>query len=194
MHVEAKSHKVYDHTATWVGQKVTVEVTIHDGMLDLRPNGVGDRQLRHDLWARFGKICCEGNINELDLGGTVEFKFKKCYKIQMVSQQTTLGHLRIQRLSRVLIVVSRALIKPLSSQVLDFCTDIVETTEDVMIIEMTAEETTQALTVGMLRKVPRLWRTPRPKNDKQEMVPIHVSPWNLLRTKLSMEEKGKLSP
>jgi len=29
-----------------VGRKVTVEVTIHDVMLDLRPNGVGGMHLR----------------------------------------------------------------------------------------------------------------------------------------------------
>ena len=39
-----------------VGLKVTIEVTIHDWMFDLRPNEVGDRHLRHNLWARFGKI------------------------------------------------------------------------------------------------------------------------------------------
>ncbi len=41
-----------------VGWKVTSVVTIHDVMLDLRLNGVGDRQLRQTLWERFGKICC----------------------------------------------------------------------------------------------------------------------------------------
>ena len=46
-----------DYAATQVGQKVTIEVTIHDGMLDLRTNGMGGRHLRRDLWARFGKIC-----------------------------------------------------------------------------------------------------------------------------------------
>ena len=43
--------------ATWVGQKVTAGVAIHDVMLDLRLNGVGDKNLRCNLWARFGKIC-----------------------------------------------------------------------------------------------------------------------------------------
>lgn len=42
----------------WVGQKVIVEVTIHDGMLDLRPNGAGNRHLRCDLWEKSRKICC----------------------------------------------------------------------------------------------------------------------------------------
>ena len=70
------------YATTQVGQKVTIEVTIHDGILDLRPNAVGGKHLRLDLWARFGKICCEGTINEPDLGGTVELKFKKHYKLQ----------------------------------------------------------------------------------------------------------------
>jgi len=32
-----------------VGQKVTVEVTIHNGMLELRPKGAGGRHLRCDF-------------------------------------------------------------------------------------------------------------------------------------------------
>jgi len=91
---------------------VTIEVTIHDGMLDLTPNGAGDKQLRCELWARFGKIYHQGSINEPVLGGTFEFKFKKCYKVQRATQQTILGHLRIEQLSRALIVVSRELIEP----------------------------------------------------------------------------------
>jgi len=83
-------------------------------MLDLRPNGVGGKHLRHDLWARFGKICHQGSINELDLGGAVEFKFKKHYKLQGAAQKTTLGHLRIELLGRALIVVCETLIEPLS--------------------------------------------------------------------------------
>jgi hypothetical protein len=96
--------------------------------------------LRRDLWARFGKICRQESINEPELGGTVEFKFKKHYKIQRATQQTTLGHLRIERLSRALSVVSRALIEPLSSRVIDFCLDTMATTKDGMeITEMTTE-------------------------------------------------------
>lgn len=45
-------------TAARVGWEVTVDVTVHDGMSDLRPNGVGGEHLRHNLLARFGKICC----------------------------------------------------------------------------------------------------------------------------------------
>jgi len=55
------------YAATWVVQKVTIRVIIHDVMLDLRPNVAGDRHLRHDLWERFGKICRQESINELDL-------------------------------------------------------------------------------------------------------------------------------
>ena len=46
--------------------------------------------------------------------------------------------------------------------------------------------------VGIVTKIPKLSRTPRPKKDKQAMVPMHVSPRNPLRTKLIMEE-GRLS-
>ena len=41
------------YATTRVGREVTVEVTIHDGMCHLRPNGVGSGHLRRDLWARF---------------------------------------------------------------------------------------------------------------------------------------------
>ena len=89
-----------------IGREVTIGVTIHDGMLDLRPNGVESRHLGCNLWARFGKIFCQESINEPKLGGMVEFEFKKNYKIQRATQQTTLGHFRIERLSETLSVVS----------------------------------------------------------------------------------------
>ena len=107
-------------TTTQVGWKVTIEVTIHDVILQLRPNGVGDRHLRRDLWARFGKIYCQASISEPDLGGIVEFKFTRQYKLQGATQQEKLGHLRIEQLynprslSRALFDLCRALIKPLS--------------------------------------------------------------------------------
>jgi len=119
---------------------VNVEVTIHYGILNLRPNGVGSRHLRCDLWVRFGKTYRQESINEPELEVMVEFEFRKCFKIQRATQQTTLGRLRIERLSRALSVVSQALIEPLSSQVLDFQTTMMETAQDVMeIIEMTSE-------------------------------------------------------
>jgi len=100
-----------------VGQKVTVEVNIHDWILNLRPNGVGSRHLRHDLWAIFWKISHQESINEPELGRMIKFKFKKCYKIQRAAQQKTLDHLQIERLSRALSVVSQVLINPLSLRV-----------------------------------------------------------------------------
>jgi len=72
---------------------MTFDVTIDDGMLNLRPNGVGDWNLRCNLWVRFGKIYCQGSINELELAGMVKIKFKKHYKTQRATQQRTLGHL-----------------------------------------------------------------------------------------------------
>jgi len=74
------------------------------------------------------------------------------------------------------------------------------TTEDVMeITKMTVEEVTQALTMGdapkgvrIVEKILKSPHTPRPKKDKQVMVPIRVSPRNPLRTKMLMEEKGKV--
>jgi len=87
-------------TVTQVGWEVTIGVTIHDEMFDLRPNGADVGHLRRELWERFGKICCQESINGPKLGGVIEFKFKRCHKTHKASQQTTLGHLRIERLSR----------------------------------------------------------------------------------------------
>ena len=72
--------------------------------------------------------------------------------------------------------------------------------EEVMEIkEMTAEEAAHALTmgdasegVGIVEEILKSPPMPRPKKDKQVMVLARVSPRNLLRTKLSMEEKGRV--
>ena len=74
-----------------------------------------------------------------------------------------------------------------------------ETPEEAMDTRvMTAEEAVQAITevevlesARIVAKIPKSPRTPRPKKDKQAMVPMCVSPRNPLRTKLTMEEKGK---
>lgn len=44
----------------------------------------------------------------------------------------------------------------------------------------------------IVAKIQKSLRTPRVKKDKQVMVPLCVSSWNPLRTKLLMEEKGKV--
>lgn len=63
---------------------------------------------------------------------------------------------------------------------------------------MTAEETTQTLTMGDVPKgdgivveIPNSPCTPRPKKDKQAADHVCVSPWNPLCKKMSMEDKGK---
>lgn len=53
-----------------VGWEMSDEVTIHDVMLNVRPNGVGNMHLRCDLWVRFGKICRQESINGPKLGET----------------------------------------------------------------------------------------------------------------------------
>ena len=45
--------------------------------------------------------------------------------------------------------------------------------------------------LGWLLKIPKSTRMPRPKKDKQPMVLVRVSPKNLLRMRLAIEEKGK---
>ena len=76
LRAEAKSHKVHDRAggvcaAARVGQKVTVEVTIHDLMVGLRPNRASCRHLRQTLRGRFLKICRQSIINGPNVGGTV---------------------------------------------------------------------------------------------------------------------------
>ena len=72
--------------AMWVGWEVTVGIVVHEGMSDLRPNGAGGGYLRQELWARFQKIFYQENIDGPKLGGTAEFKFKRCYKTPRASQ------------------------------------------------------------------------------------------------------------
>jgi len=67
------------------------------------------------------------------------------------------------------------------------------------IAEMTAKETMRDLTIedahegtGIVAEIPKSPCMSRPKKDKQPMVLVHMSPRNLLRTKLTMEEKGKV--
>ena len=128
---------------------MTIGVTIHDVMLDLRPNGAGGRHLRCTLWEIYGKIFHQGSINELDLGGTIEFEFKRHYKFQWVTQQTTLGHLRIELLwtQRSMnpylfdVLKSKALFEHLPEPLRDLWNNSMTTPEEAMdISEMTTEE------------------------------------------------------
>ena len=72
------------YTAMQVCWEVTVGVTIHDEMSDLRPNGASGGHLRHELWENFGKICYQESISGPKLGGRVEFKFERRYKTNRV--------------------------------------------------------------------------------------------------------------
>ena len=136
---------------------MTVSVTIHDVMLGLRSNGVGGKHLRQTLWARFGKIYYQGRINGLDLGGTVKFKFKRCYKLQRATQQTTLGHLRIELLCILRFSNSdlfnslnlKELFDHLPKPLRDFWNNSMTMPEEAIDIEvMTAKEAVQAMTIG----------------------------------------------
>ena len=100
--------------ATWVGWEVTIGVTIHNGMSNLSPNGVGNEHLRRDLWEIFWKVFFQESIDGPKLGGMIEFEFKRCYKTQRDSQQTTLGHLRLEHLNRAQSVESWVIIELLS--------------------------------------------------------------------------------
>lgn len=45
--------------------------------------------------------------------------------------------------------------------------------------------------VEIVTEIPKSLCTPRPKKDKKPIIPVHVSSRNLLRMRLTMEEKGK---
>jgi len=78
---------------------VTVKVTVHEKMTEVRPNGASDLHLRQNLWLRSLKICQQSSINEPISGGMIGFGFKLPYKLQVVVQQETLGIFSIQLLS-----------------------------------------------------------------------------------------------
>ena len=63
-------------------------------------NGVGGKHLRQQLWAIFWKIYCQESIDGLELEGTVKFEFKRHYKTLGSSHETTLVHLKLERLNR----------------------------------------------------------------------------------------------
>ena len=161
---------------------MTVIVTIHDVMLGLRPNEAGGRHLRQNLWAIFGKICCQGSINGPDLGGMIEFKFKRRYKLQRAAQQTTLGNFRIEllhaqrsmNLDPFDLLKSKALFEHLAKPLRDLWSSTMTTLEEAMNIgKMTTEEATQAITVGdalervgIVVEIPKSLCTERLKKDK----------------------------
>ena len=85
---------------TWVGWEVTVGVTIHNEMSNLRQKGAGSRQLRHEVRAIFVTIYRQECINDSEVWGTVEFKFKWHYKNPRDSHETMLLHLIFKLLRR----------------------------------------------------------------------------------------------
>lgn len=78
-----------------------VGVTVHDKRSNLRQKGAGGGQLRHELRARFGTIYHQEGINESEVRGRVEFKFKRCYNTPRASYKTTLGCLRIEQVQSI---------------------------------------------------------------------------------------------
>ena len=78
--------------------KVTVGVIVRDKRSNLRQKGAGEEKLRHELRARFQMICFQEGIDGSKVGGMVEFKFKRYYKIPRTSLEATLGCVRIEQL------------------------------------------------------------------------------------------------
>jgi len=87
--------------ATRVGWEVIVGITVHDKVSNLTQRGVDNGKLIHELRDRFGTICRQEGINDSEVGGMVEFKFKRCYKIPRASHEATLGCLRIQQFKSI---------------------------------------------------------------------------------------------
>lgn len=97
--------------------------------------------LRHKLRARFGEICCQESIDGLELGGMIEFEFKRCYKTPGASHETTLIHFRFRQLIKAHNVERRAIFEPQSSQTtIDNSNKMVVTRRGVGFVERTANE------------------------------------------------------
>ena len=106
--------RTWDCVAVQVGWEVTVGVTVHDGMSDLRQKGAGDGHLRCELREIFGTIYRQERIGGPELGGIVEFEFKRLYKTLGSSHKTTLVHLRFEQMIRAQSVECQAIFKPQS--------------------------------------------------------------------------------
>ena len=70
-----RSH-VRSCAAARVGWEVTVDVTVHEKRSNLRQKGAGGETLREELRARFRTIYHQEGINDSEVEGMVEFKFK----------------------------------------------------------------------------------------------------------------------
>lgn len=66
---------------------MTVGITIHDKMSNLRPNGVGGGNLRHELWERFWKIYHQRSINGLKLGERSNSNSKGAIKLKGIASE-----------------------------------------------------------------------------------------------------------
>jgi len=159
---------------------VTVTVIIHDGMLILRPNGVGDRHLRQTLWAIFLKIYRKSSINVPNMGELVKFKFKRCYKLQRDIQQTTLGNLRAELLCAQKLMnpdlfdllKANPLLEKLPERLRELWNSTTAAPEEAMDTRvMTAEEAVQAMmemealeSLGIVAEIPK---SPHPRKTSR---------------------------
>jgi len=139
--------------------------------------------------------------------GMDEFELKRSYKLQMVAQQTTLGHFRIELLCAQIfmnpdlfdLLKYKVLFEHLLESLTDFWNNNIAVSEEAMDIrEMTTEEAMQDMMIGdapeSIRIVTEISKSPctlGPKKYKQHMVLVCMSPRNPLRIKITMEEKGK---
>lgn len=81
-------------------------------MYNLRQKGVGGRHLRNELRARFRAICHQESIDGSEVVGMVGFEFKRCYKAPRDNHETTLVHLRFEKLHRAQSVKRQAIFEP----------------------------------------------------------------------------------
>lgn len=63
--------RIGGYATAQVGWEVTVSVTVHDKMFNLRQIGAGGGQLRHKLRAIFGTIYHQEGINDSEEKGKV---------------------------------------------------------------------------------------------------------------------------
>jgi len=141
--------------AAQVGWEVTVGVIVHDKRSNLRQKGAGNGQLRHELRTRFWTIYRQGSINDVEVGGRVEFKFKGCYKTFRASSKVALGCLRIEQAQ---IIECRVLLPSSSVDTMTAARTRVRFAEVTMDHDMAHEEPREAVTVPKVSKSPRMLR------------------------------------
>lgn len=78
---------------------MTIEVIVHDKMVNLRQQGADGGHLSHEVSTGFEMISSTYRISEPKKEGTVKFEYWLAYKSQLVVYRTNHGTVRLKLLS-----------------------------------------------------------------------------------------------